>query len=81
MKIGITGVAGFIGSNLADALVDRSFTYISDLVDGIVRAAEYQAYDQGLSFRASDEACFDCPGMFEVADSILAGIFPPDVER
>jgi nucleoside-diphosphate-sugar epimerase len=43
VRIGISGVAGFIGSNLADALVDRSFTYISDLVDGIVRAAEYQA--------------------------------------
>jgi UDP-glucuronate 4-epimerase len=56
MKVVVTGGAGFIGSHLSERLLDgttrRDYTYVDDVVNGIVRAIErpkgFQIYNLGI---------------------------------
>ena len=74
MKIGITGVAGFIGSNLADALVDRGYQVIGldNLSMGSLQNIEQHQGRPNFEFHHTDVRNLD--GMrhaFRKADSIV----------
>lgn len=74
MKIGITGVAGFIGSNLADALVERGCHVIGldNLSMGSLRNIEHHQGSPNFEFHQIDVR--DLEGMrraFRQADCIV----------
>jgi UDP-glucose 4-epimerase len=74
VKIGITGVAGFIGSNLADALIERGHSIIGldNLSMGSVRNIEHLANCPKFEFHQLDVR--DLEGMrtvFSQADCII----------
>lgn len=74
MKIGITGVAGFIGSNLADALVERGYHVIGldNLSMGSLRNIEHHRGRPNFEFHQIDVR--DLEGMrhaFHQADAIV----------
>lgn len=74
MKIGITGVAGFIGSNLADALIERGHSVIGldNLSMGSLRNIEHNANCPNFQFHQLDVR--DLGGMytaFRGADCII----------
>lgn len=74
MKIGITGVAGFIGSNLADALIQRGHGIIGldNLSMGSLRNIEHHANCPNFEFHQLDVR--DLDGMrtvFHHADCII----------
>ncbi|MSV28490.1 MAG: NAD-dependent epimerase/dehydratase family protein [Bryobacterales bacterium] len=66
MRIGLTGVAGFIGSNLADALLARGHTVIGldNLSMGSLRNIEHNLNRSGFEFHELDVR--DLPAMREV---------------
>jgi UDP-glucose 4-epimerase len=74
VKIGITGVAGFIGSNLADALLQRGHGVIGldDLSMGSLRNIEHHTGCPNFEFHLADVR--DLPTMqrvFREADRIV----------
>ena len=74
MKIGITGVAGFIGSNLADALIERGHQVIGldNLSMGNVRNIEHHHESACFEFQNADVRDLDSMRrIFRQADCIV----------
>ena len=91
MRAVVTGGAGFIGSNLVDALLARGdeVVVVDDLssgkrdnVDGGARLVEFDIRDRGLAdvfAEAQPEVCFHLAAQADVPTSVARPIFDAEV--